>query len=138
MSRLWFCSTKGADERINITFISTVGHKRYFDAKRNFMGLKHFLENEVDTIVSIEYSIYRLVKVYPMMMLTDIKLINLKQMYKDLVVLDRDVNLDRKYMCERLGIDIFKFEPTYPSSNGTQTCNLYMAIYFRLRELSEF
>lgn len=133
---VWFCSTKGHDDDLKITFISIKGDKRYFNTRQNFKGIKCFIKSDVKTIVSMEYSILRLTKICPAI-LVNVKLINLMQMFRELLVLFKDEHLNREVMISKLGYNIHRFEPDYPKSRGDQTCLTYQAIYLTLQELSE-
>lgn len=138
INQVWFCSTKGNDDNIKITFCSRNGGKRQFNKSRKYEGLTTFIEQQVDTIVSMEYSIIRLYNICQEVLNTKkVKVLNLMAMFRELLILHTNDDLNRAKMMTILGYDIKQTEPDYPRSYGDQTCLTYQVIYLRLQELSD-
>lgn len=135
MVRTWFCSSKGNDSDIKITFLSLDGKQRNFNQRHQFRGMEGFIRDNIDTIVSFPYTIMRLKTICPNV---DVKMLDLMLMFKDILILFKDENLNRSTMLTKLGFNIREFEPSYPNSYGDQTCRAYIAIYNNLQELIEF
>ena len=137
--RVWFCSTKGRDGDVKFTFMNQNGNLRHFDAAHQYRGMEQFINQFADIIVSMEYSIVRLHVLLPNLKTNkEIKIFNLKDMFRECLIMFRGDEINRSIMMKFLGMDIKRTEPNYPAAYGDQTCRTYQAIYNTIQELIDF
>jgi hypothetical protein len=136
MDKVWFCSTRGNEGGVKITFVRGKREVLNFSQRQGFKGLGCFIKQYVKVLVSMEYSLERLQRICPNE-LKDVKMLNLMLMFRELLILHKDDHLDRAIMLKILGANIMQYEPNYPRSYGHEKCYTYQAIYSILQELSD-